>query len=163
MLFRSGDKFNFYFQKSGGNKGAGITGEKDDKYYQSGMLMTAGSDEKYQIITPAYNTTTDDQGITTTTLIGYDKYDDVADLVDNNIFVQQTNYTDASLRALGINKDAEDVAELYVPVAASTAQDHILINTSGKVIDNKGKSKDGNDYYYVVNNTKKVVAIYLEN
>ena len=158
-----GDKFNFYFQKSGGNKGAGITGEKDDKYYQSGMLMTAGSDEKYQIITPAYNTTTDDQGITTTTLIGYDKYDDVADLVDNNIFVQQTNYTDASLRALGINKDAEDVAELYVPVAASTAQDHILINTSGKVIDNKGKSKDGNDYYYVVNNTKKVVAIYLEN
>ena len=157
-----GDKFNFYFQKSGGNKGAGITGEKDDKYYQSGMLMTAGSDEKYQIITPAYNTTTDDQGITTTTLIGYDKYDDVADLVDNNIFVQQTNYTDASLRALGINKDAEDVAELYVPVAASTAQDHILINTSGKVIDNKGKSKDGNDYYYVVNN-KKVVAIYLEN
>ena len=68
-----GDKFNFYFQKSGGNKGAGITGEKDDKYYQSGMLMTAGSDEKYQIITPIMNGTQ---------LVGYDKYADVADLVD---------------------------------------------------------------------------------
>lgn len=52
------------------------------------------------------------------------------------------------------------MAELYVPTA--TAGDYTLINTSGKVIDNKGKSKDGNDYYYVVNN-KKVVAIYLEN
>ncbi|MEJ8759620.1 argininosuccinate lyase [Enterocloster sp. HCN-30185] len=149
-----GDKFNFYFQKSGGNKGAGITGEKDDKYYQSGMLMTAGSDEKYQIITPIMNGTQ---------LVGYDKYADVADLVDGNIFRQETSYTDASLRTLGINKDADEIAELYVPVAAASAQDHILINTSGKVIDNKGKSKDGNDYYYVVNGSKKVVAIYLEN
>ena len=149
-----GDKFNFYFQKSGGNKGAGITGEKDDKYYQSGMLMTAGSDEKYQIITPIMNGTQ---------LVGYDKYADVADLVDGNIFRQETSYTDASLRTLGINKDADEIAELYVPVAASSSQYHILINTSGKVIDNKGKSKDGNDYYYVVNGSKKVVAIYLEN
>ena len=30
-----GETFNFYFEKSGGDKGAGITGEKDDKYYQS--------------------------------------------------------------------------------------------------------------------------------
>ena len=44
-----GDKFNFYFEKSGGNKGAGVTGEKDDKYYQYGMLVRAGSDEKYQV------------------------------------------------------------------------------------------------------------------
>ena len=40
-----GDKFNFYIQKSGGNKGAGNTGEKDDKYYQSGKLIKAGSDD----------------------------------------------------------------------------------------------------------------------
>ena len=26
-----GDNFNFYFEKSGSNKGAGINGEKDDK------------------------------------------------------------------------------------------------------------------------------------
>ena len=148
-----GEKFNFYFQKSGGNKGAGITGEKDDKYYQSGMLLTAGSDEKYQIITPMYDTSA--------SLIGYEKYDDVAELVSEGIFDQKTGYTDAELKSLGINKKVADVAELYVPAAGQT--DHILINTSGKVIDNKGKSKDGNDYYYVVNGSKKVVAIYLEN
>ena len=45
-----GDNHNFYFEKSGGNKGAGVTGEKDDKYYQSGMLVRAGSDEKYQVV-----------------------------------------------------------------------------------------------------------------
>ena len=147
-----GDKFNFYFQKSGGNKGAGITGEKDDKHYQSGMLMTAGSDEKYQIIKPI---------MSGTTLTGYTKYDDVADLTTGTSAIFEAKpITDSNLKDLGINKKAEDVAELYVPTA--TAGDYTLINTSGKVIDNKGKSKDGNDYYYVVNN-KKVVAIYLEN
>ena len=84
-----------------------------------------------------------------------------AELVSEGIFDQKTGYTDAELKSLGINKKVADVAELYVPAAGQT--DHILINTSGKVIDNKGKSKDGNDYYYVVNGSKKVVAIYLEN
>ena len=45
-----GDSFNFYFEKSGSNKGAGLTGEKDDKYYLAGMLQKAGSDEKYQVL-----------------------------------------------------------------------------------------------------------------
>ena len=45
-----GDNYNFYFEKSGGNKGAGVTDEKDDKYYQSGKLVRAGSDEKYQVV-----------------------------------------------------------------------------------------------------------------
>ena len=45
-----GENFNFYFQKSGGHKGAGVTGEKDKKYYQSGKLLKAGSDEKYQVV-----------------------------------------------------------------------------------------------------------------
>ena len=45
-----GDNFSFYFEKSGGSKGAGRTGEKDDKYYQSGKLLRAGSDEKYQVV-----------------------------------------------------------------------------------------------------------------
>ena len=45
-----GDRFSFYFEKSGGHKGAGLTGEKDDKFYQSGKLITAGKDEKYQVV-----------------------------------------------------------------------------------------------------------------
>ncbi|MGP8314964.1 argininosuccinate lyase [Enterocloster aldenensis] len=150
-----GDKYNFYFQKSGGKKGAGVTGEKDDKYYQSGMLLKAGTDEKYQIITPITDSTNK--------VNGYKKYDDVKDLVDKGLFTRNTSYTDDNLKDLGINKKAADVAELYVPTETDSAKwNHILINTSGKVIDSKGKSKDGNDYYYVVNG-KKVIAIYLEN
>ena len=31
-------------------RGAGITGEKDDKYYQSGKLLEADSDDKYSVV-----------------------------------------------------------------------------------------------------------------
>ena len=151
-----GEKFNFYFEKSGGNKGAGVNGEKDDKYYQSGKLLAAGKDEKYQIITEKKVTVGGKQVKT------YTKYDDVDDLVDNNLFKAVPAINDTVLSGLGINKKTDDVAELYVPdTALITADDYFLINTSGKVMDSKGKSKDGDDYYYVVNN-KKVVAIYLE-
>lgn len=151
-----GEKFNFYFEKSGGNKGAGVNGEKDDKYYQSGKLLAAGKDEKYQIITEKKATVGGKQVKT------YTKYDDVDDLVDNNLFKPAPAINDTVLSGLGINKKTDDVAELYVPdTALTSANDYFLINTSGKVMDSKGKSKDGDDYYYVVNN-KKVVAIYLE-
>jgi len=45
-----GENFNFYFEKSGGKKGAGLTGEKDDKFYQSGKLLKADSDDKYSVV-----------------------------------------------------------------------------------------------------------------
>ena len=45
-----GDNFSFYFEKSGGSKGAGRTGEKDDKFYQSGKLLKADSDDKYSVV-----------------------------------------------------------------------------------------------------------------
>ena len=154
-----GEKFNFYFEKSGGNKGAGKTGEKDDKYYQSGKLIKAGSDEKYQIIYPVYKDPTAQKK----ELIGYTKYDDVKDLIgggDHTQLFEAKPVTDANLSAYGINKKAKDVDELYVPLAGTT--EHLLVNTSGKIMESNGKNKDGNDYNFVVKN-KKVVAIYLEN
>mgnify|MGYP000629954795 FL=1 len=45
-----GENTNFYFEKSGGKKGAGVTGEKDNKLYQSGMLLKANSDDKYTVV-----------------------------------------------------------------------------------------------------------------
>ena len=38
-----------------------------------------------------------------------------------------------------------------------------LVNTSGKVIDSKGKNKDGSDYYYVTDNSGKITNIYVED
>ena len=163
-----GDKFNFYFEKSGGKKGAGKTGEKDDKYYQSGKLVAAGSDEKYQVVAPVYanadGTVTQDKAAAGFTLVGYNKYSDVKALVNGEddlapLFEEKTGYTKETLSALGINKKAEDVAELYTP---KDGVNFSLVNTSGKIMDSNGKSKDGNDYYFVVQ-SKKVVAIYLEN
>ena len=45
-----GDDFTFYFETSGGKKGEGVTGKEDDRYYQSGKLLAAGSDERYQVV-----------------------------------------------------------------------------------------------------------------
>ena len=43
------------------------------------------------------------------------------------------------------------------------AGDYVLVNTSGKVIDSKGKNKDGNDYYYVTDSKGVITNVYVEN
>ena len=57
-----GENFTFEFGESGSKKGQGITGEDDDRFYQSGMLLKAGSDEKYQVIKPGYEKVLDENG-----------------------------------------------------------------------------------------------------
>ena len=42
-------------------------------------------------------------------------------------------------------------------------KDYFLVNTSGRVVDKKGRSRDGNDYYFVTGNNGQIQAIYLEN
>ena len=178
-----GDKFNFYFEKSGGNKGAGKTGDKDDKFYQSGKLLRAGSDEKYQVVEKLTQATLDDTGKAGSgTIEGYNKLDDVKEFLEA---ITPANYsegvTEANvklLKGLGVNKDASDLSELYIinydrkdaagkrEADAISASDYFLVNTSGKVIDTNSKNKDGNDYYYVVQKngkTGKIVAVYVED
>lgn len=41
--------------------------------------------------------------------------------------------------------------------------EYILVNTSGKIIDKKGKSKDGNDYYYVTGTNGTILGLYVED
>ena len=48
-----------------------MTGEKDDKYYQSGKLVRAGSDEKYQVV----------KHVNETDAVGYDKLDDADEFI----------------------------------------------------------------------------------
>ncbi|MDU3396730.1 MAG: argininosuccinate lyase [Clostridiales bacterium] len=141
-----GEKFNFYFETAGKNKGAGKTGEKDKKIYQSGKLLAAGKDEKYQVVKKEAN--------------GYKKYAD-ADAFVKDEATEKKEFTATELSNLGINKKVGDVAELYVVKEAS--RDRLsLVNTSGKIVTNNGKNTDGNDYNYVIKN-KKLVAVYVEN
>lgn len=63
-----------------------------------------------------------------------------------------------------LSKKAEDLAEAYsVELKDVKNHEYILVNTSGKVIDNKGKNKDGSDYYYVTDSNGKITNIYVED
>ena len=163
-----GDKFNFYFQKSGSKKGAGLKGEKDKKYYQSGKLLAAGKDEKYQVVSKILGSTTEK---------GYKKLDDVdafkTALTSSN-YVDYSSATDAvkasKLASVGVNKKGEDIKDLILIKDANgvegkgqSSDNFFLVNTSGKVIDNKTKSTDGNDYVYVTAKGGKILAIYSED
>ena len=164
-----GDNYNFYFEKSGGNKGAGVTGEKDDKYYQSGKLVRAGSDEKYQVV----------KHVNETDAVGYDKLDDadefITELGADVKYHVSTVVTQENLDALGVNKKLEDIQEIAVITrdvvvdgrtevkSGTDAEDFFLVNTSGKVIDSKSKNKDGNDYQFVVAKGGSILGYYVED
>ena len=160
-----GDSYNFYFEKSGGNKGAGVTGEKDDKYYQNGKLVRAGSDEKYQVVQHIDDVANDK--------VGYDKLDDAAEVVAaltaHADYDVDTTVSQANLDALGVNKKLEDIQELAVFTRKADGKvgtkvaDFFLVNTSGKVIDSKSKNKDGNDYNFVVAKGGSILGYYVED
>ena len=70
----------------------------------------------------------------------------------------QLDVTQDNLDELGINKKAKDIKELY---KVAESNNYKLINTSGKIVDKSGKSKDGNDFVYVTKG-ENIVAIYVE-
>ena len=174
-----GENYNCYFEKSGGKKGQGVTGEKDDKYYQSGKLIEAGSDEKYQVVLRTKNGTENGKDVYAyRTLEDFDEFKNFAESTNENenkkVFragLDDKNI--AALKDLGVNKDADDLSELYIVNKDAEGkyllnnEKFFLVNTSGKVIDTNSKSKDGNDYVFV---TKKagsepgqIVAVYVED
>ena len=144
-----GDSFNFYFEKSGSNKGAGLTGEKDDKYYLAGMLVKAGSDEKYQVV----------QKKTVGNKTVYVK------LADAKAFLAAAAHTIPTADANGkitigdVTKKAEDLKEAYT--VNTPSDDYFLVNTSGSVVDKK--SKDGDDYVFVTAKGGKILGVYVED
>ena len=151
-----GDSFNFYFEKSGSNKGAGLTGEKDDKYYLAGMLVKAGSDEKYQVVKKS-------------TVNGKTVCKKLDDAAAFKTAIGSANYTDALANKSGsdkvtigdVTKKAEDLKEAWTVNTPSDA--YFLVNTSGTVIDKKSKSKDGDDYVFVTDRNGKIVGVYVED
>lgn len=150
-----GDSFNFYFEKSGSNKGAGLTGEKDDKYYLSGMLIKAGSDEKYQVVEKVKGTDGN--------VVAYRKLDDAKAFLDK---VDHTNALtgkegSAKVTVGDVTKKAEDLKEAYTVNTPSA--DYFLVNTSGSLVDKKSKSKDGDDYVYVTAKGGKILGVYVED
>ena len=162
-----GENTSFYFEKSGGKKGAGVTGEKDNKLYQSGMLLKADSDDKYTVVDK--ETHIKDDGTKYET---YTKLDDAKAFMDSvkdhggKVNDELAGKEGSTKVTVGSNttKKAEDLAEAYsVELKDVKNHEYILVNTSGKVIDNKGKNKDGSDYYYVTDSNGKITNIYVED
>ena len=148
-----GDSFNFYFEKSGSNKGAGVNGEKDDKYYLAGMLIKAGSDEKYQVV----KKTTLSNGKTV-----YTKLDDAKAFLDE-VATTTPTIENEKYKIGEVSKKVDDIKEAYAVV--NPTADYFLVNTSGSVVDKSSKSKDGDDYVYVTkkeNGVGKIVGVYVE-
>ena len=147
-----GDNFNFYFSKSGSTKGAGINGEKDDKYYLAGMLLKAGTDEKYQAIT---HVDSKEDGEGWTKLPGFDEVKAAAGVEAEG--VDKVDAAKAACKAF--NKKADDLKELYILKDNNMK----LVNTSGTVAKKNTKNKDGNDYVYVTDNNGNIKVIYVED
>ena len=153
-----GDSFNFYFEKSGSNKGAGLTGEKDDKYYLAGMLVKAGSDEKYQVVK---------KETLANGKVVYKKLDDVAAFkkaigaANTTDVLAGKEGTTAKVTIGDVTKKAEDLKEAWTVNTPSA--DYFLVNTSGSVVDKKSKSKDGDDYVYVTAKGGKILGVYVED
>ena len=152
-----GDNFNFYFEKSGSNKGTGLTGEKDDKYYLAGMLVKAGSDEKYQVVKKV----TLSNG-----KVAYQKIADAKKFLDSVAHTTPSANSDGKVTIGGANtgavtKKSDDLKEAYDITTPSA--DYFLVNTSGSVVDKKSKSKDGDDYVFVTGSKGVIIGVYVED
>ena len=133
----NGDTYSFYFNKSGGaeSKGKGLTGIDDGKYiYKFGMKIKADSDDKYKVVYANGDTGSD------------------------NITVEEID--SSALRTLadnaGQNKD-EDSVKFF----GTLGSDYYLVNTSGSIVKNKTAAKDGDDWYFYVDD--KNVKMYTNN
>ena len=167
-----GENTNFYFEKSGGKKGAGVTGEKDDKLYQSGMLLKADTDDKYIVVEKQTHFKADGSKdyVTYTKLDGAKEFLDATGVIKTDVLGSNEGNTPINT-GNNTTKKAEDLSEAYTIAYNGTVSgvqyDYILVNTSGKVINTKSKNKDGNDYYYVTQKLSSgenaIVAVYVED
>ena len=84
--------------------------------------------------------------------------------VVDNVLAKAKDSTSKVTIGNNSEKKAEDLSEAYTIGLKNVANhEYILVNTSGKVIDSKGKSKDGSDYYYVTNSNGTITNIYVED
>ena len=131
------------------------------------MLLKADSDDKYTVVDKETHTKADG-----TKYVTYTKLDDAKAFMDSvkdnggKVNDELAGKEGSTKVTVGSNttKKAEDLAEAYsVELKDVKNHEYILVNTSGKVIDNKGKNKDGSDYYYVTDSNGKITNIYVED
>jgi len=142
-----GETYNFLFSKTGGteNRGRGETGVDDDKYiYSFGCRIKADSDDKYQVVK----------------VVGASNYvTDPIDINANGVSVRKVDSADLrkATSTLGVpGTDTNDDGSFrYNDLSAEGLW---LVNTSGSVQRNKTGARDGDEWYFYVD--EREVKLY---
>jgi hypothetical protein len=135
-----GDTYNFYFSKTGGteSRGRGINGKDGNDYiYMHGQKLKASSDEKYKLVYA-----TGDYGASNSVVWDCDS----ADVRTVNGIYE------------AVNKDGDTVK---IVDASYFTTDYYLVNTSGKIQKSGSAKKDGDDWYWYVDNYN--IKMYTNN
>jgi hypothetical protein len=134
-----GESYSFYFSKTGGaeSKGRGVNGlDGKDYVYMHGQKVKASSDDKYKLVYASGD---------------YGKSDSVA-----------WDCSSADVReyakSIGTNKDNETVMAV---LADKFSSNYYLVNTSGKIQKTAAAKKDGDDWYWYVDDYN--IKMYTNN
>jgi len=142
-----GDTYTFYFSKSGGveSRGKGVTGIDDQKYiYMYGCRVKADSDDKYQVV----KVTGADTTIGTSACdVEKVKSQDIR----KGITTSQTNKDNDTVRYAPTAEFIDEASDMKC----------YLVNTSGTIVKSKTAAKDGDDWYFYVND--KQIRMYTNN
>lgn len=145
-----GETNTFLLNKSGSFKGAGKTGLDSKKYYQSGMLMQADKDEKYEVVKVTKNS------INSSDI-------DYVDILTTDEFINEINASSVVTNPDDYSEDYNITTALAAYNVSNPDVEFRLVNTSGAVQTNKSKAKDGSDRCYTVAANGDITRIFVEN
>ena len=141
-----GDNFTFKFKTSSSDKGTGITGLDDKKYYVGGKLIKAEKEDKYSIVMTKKDV-----------VVGDLKDGSVAFNIDD--FIKEYDGKLLGEKDAGYKKDQKT---WVFNSNTKNIKDCRVVNSSGTVA--KGKTvKDGDDYKITVNSDYVIEKIVLED
>ena len=144
-----GENFTFSFRKGGTKKGQGINGINEKKYYLGGMLMTADSDNKIELLNKnTLEKVTVDKFVRDNGLVGKDvPSGSRAGQATSGDVVYTDGTTGTSGEATGLD-------------ITSLTANYVVINVSGNVV-KSGSKVDGDGYKVVLdgnNNVKQIIG-----
>ncbi len=135
-----GDSYSFQFSKTGGteSRGRGLTGIEDGKYiYKYGMKMKASSDDKYKVVYVAGGKDTGAENVR-------------VEEIKSSMLRSDAEESDVK------NKDGDTIRYM-----GTLSNEYFLVNTSGSIVKNKTAAKDGDEWYFYVDD--KQIKMYTNN
>lgn len=147
-----GDSYNFLFNKSGSSKGAGKHGIDNSKYFLQGKLLKADKEDKYSVVEVQKN---DEDKILGLKLLTTDEFTNGTLTKDEVTSGGYNKYDDKNTYYSFLEEPTDKIT-------GATKFEYQLVNTSGKIVDNKTNAKDGDDMMYDVKGGK-ILAVYEKN